>query len=104
MTRPTPILHPDPKLVGETYRPFAARAEEHLRDARLGRNTQVGEHFQRTGHCSDHISMLVLWQNGDARMRPKFAEMDFAHKLGTFRLLVVQRIKLNQFKMKNATW
>ena len=71
--------------VGETYRPFAARAEEHLADARLGRNTQVGEHFQRPGHCSDHISMVVLWQNGDARMRRKFAEMDFAHKLGTFR-------------------
>ena len=71
--------------VGETFRSLAVRGEEHLRAARLGYNTQVGEHFQRPGHCPDHFSILVLWQNSDARMRRRFAEMHFAHKLGTFR-------------------
>ena len=70
--------------VAETFRSLAVRGKEHLRAAKLGYNTQVGEHFQRPGHCPDHFSILVLWQNSDARMRRRFAEMHFAHKLGTF--------------------
>ena len=71
--------------VGETFRSLAVRGEEHLRAARLGYNTQVGEHFQQPGHGPDNFSICVLWQNADARMRRRFAEMHFAHKLGTFR-------------------
>ena len=70
--------------VGETYRTLAERGEEHLRAARLGYNTQVGEHFQRPGHCADHFTICAIWQNTKGRTRRKFTEMYFAHKLGTF--------------------
>ena len=71
--------------VGETFRSLAVRGEEHLRAARLGYRTQVGEHFQRPEHCADHIAIFCVWQNSGEGARRKFTEMHFAHKLGTFR-------------------
>ena len=71
--------------VGETFRSLAARGEEHLRAARLGYNTQVGEHFQRPGHCADHFTICCVWQNSGESARRKFTEMHLAHRLGTFR-------------------
>ena len=71
--------------VGETFRTLAARGEEHLRAARLGYNTQVGEHFQRPGHCADHFTICCVWQNSGESARRKFTEMHLAHRLGTFR-------------------
>ena len=70
--------------VGETFRTLATRGEEHLRAARLGYNTQVGNHFQQPGHCADHFSICCIWQNADGTARRKFTEMSLAHKLGTF--------------------
>ena len=71
--------------VGETFRSLSARGEEHLRAARLGYHTQVGEHFQRPGHCADHFTICCVWQNSGESARRKFTEMHFAHKFGSFR-------------------
>ena len=71
--------------VGETYRSFAERGEEHLRSARLGYDNPVGEHFQQPGHCADHFTICCVWQNSGEGVRRKFTEMHLAHRLGTFR-------------------
>jgi hypothetical protein len=70
--------------VGETYRSLADRGEEHLRAARLGYKTQVGEHFQRPGHCANNFTICCIWQNSKGAAKRKFTEMYFAHRLGTF--------------------
>ena len=71
--------------VGETSRSLATRGEEHLRAARLGYNTQVGEHFKRPEHrVEEHFSICCIWQNSGVSSRRKFTEMHFAHKFGTF--------------------
>ena len=72
---------------GETYRTLEARGKEHVSSARLGSRNPIGEHFQRPGHCADHLSICVVWQNSGDSARRRFTEMHFAHKLGTFRPL-----------------